>query len=190
MATPGRLQQAKRNLNSAPARYVSSREARRQRGRVREQAAYQTPQVQMPQQLKVTETSTQAALHAAEKLRAIRASMMMAWVVIGTYAFQFFFWIFGFAAVAAETVPGLNFVLPGTETYLVTYGLIAFIGVFTMMYAAFQFTINRVRWFGGSRGLAFAFCMALYLVFFLNIFPWVVLWMLMVIFAKREHEPQ
>lgn len=187
MATPGRLRQARRKLDSAPSQGISTRNQRSRRSSPRKDS-YSYVQQEQSQRLKLTETNTEAASHAAEKLRAMRAAMMVLWVVLPTYAFQFFFWLFGLAAIALETIPGLNFVLPGSETYLVSYGIIALIGILSMLYAAFVFTVKRVRWFGGSRGLAFAFCTALYLVFFLNLFPWVILWMLLVIFARREGE--
>ena len=98
----------------------------------------------------------------------------------------------GLAGIGLESMPIpvvrelVSFVVPGQEIFLFSYLLIALIGLGSMTYAAFAYSIRRIRPFEGIRMLAFALCFAGYLSFFLNLFPWVFVWMLMIVYTERK----
>lgn len=124
-----------------------------------------------------------------EKIWATAASVLIAWTVLPFYSLQLLFWIVGLASLGLEAVPIADIFLPGTEVFVFTYILIALIGVCSMLYGIWIYTIRGVRCFAGARGLMFACCMTGYLVFFLNLFPWIILWMFAVIYTNTDEEP-
>ncbi len=125
-----------------------------------------------------------------ERIWAIAASGLIAWFVLPFYTLQALFWILGLASLGLEAVPIADIFLPGTEVFVFMYILIALIGVCSMLYAVWIYTVRGVRCFSGVRGLMFACCMTGYLVFFLNLFPWIILWMLCVIYTNTEDQEE
>lgn len=123
---------------------------------------------------------------ATEQIWATVASTFIFWTVIPFYVFQVVMWMVGFAGIATEAAPFVKDIAPGAELFILSYAVIALIGLCSMMYAAFVYTMRGVRCFAGVRTLVFAVCLAGYLVFFLNLFPWIILWMLSVIIAKDD----
>lgn len=130
--------------------------------------------------------------HAPSRIRAWTATATIFWWVWPYYLPQFFFWLLGLAGVGLEAMPIpvvreiVSFVVPGQEIFLFSYFVIAFIGLGSMAYAAFVYSIRGIRPFEGIRTLAFAVCFTGYLTFFLNLFPWVIVWMLMVVYTERK----
>jgi len=139
-----------------------------------------------------TEQSGASSDHAPSRIRAWVATVTIFWWVWPYYLPQFFFWLLGLAGIGLESMPIpvvrelVSFVVPGQEIFLFSYLLIALIGLGSMTYAAFAYSIRRIRPFEGIRMLAFALCFAGYLTFFLNLFPWVFVWMLMVVYTERK----
>lgn len=123
---------------------------------------------------------------ATEQIITIAATSFIAWTVLPFYPIQFIFWLFGLIGIATEGAPVANLVLPGSELFMLSYIMIALIGMVTMLYAAGMYTMRGVRCFSGMRGLAFICSLTGYLVFFVNLFPWVVLWMLAILYTKND----
>jgi hypothetical protein len=120
-----------------------------------------------------------------EKKRAMGATINILWTMLPFYPIQLMFWFLGFAGLGSETVPIVNWILPGQELFMLSYFIIALIGLCTMFYAAFVFTLYRVKCFSGSRALVFMACLTGYLVFFLNLFPWILFWIVAVLYSKK-----
>jgi hypothetical protein len=125
-----------------------------------------------------------------EQIWATVASTFIFWTVIPFYFFQVIMWVIGLTGIAVETIPLISEASPGTELYILSYAVIALIGIGSMAYAALVYSMRGVRCFAGVRALMFAVCLAGYLVFFINLFPWVLLWMASVILAKVEDEEE
>ncbi len=133
-------------------------------------------------------TVAEKASEVSYKIRALQASSFIFWTLLPLYTIQFFVWVFGLGSIALETIPLANYVIPGEEGYIFSYVIIGVLGLFSMFLAGFVYSARGISWFGGTTGLAFAFCLAGYFIFFLNLFPWVGIWMLIVIFAKPQEE--
>jgi hypothetical protein len=116
------------------------------------------------------------------------ASSLIAWTALPFYVPQLLFWILGLVGIGIETIPFADLILPGDLLFFFCYFVIAIIGLCSMVYVVFIYTIRGVQCFEGVRTLTFMCCITGYLVPFLNLFPWVAFWMLSVLFARRDEE--
>jgi hypothetical protein len=123
---------------------------------------------------------------ATDKVLVIAASSLIAWTALPFYIPQLMFWLLGLLGIGMKTVPLAGAILPGEALFFFTYLMIAIIGFCSMLYAAFVYMLRGVRCFEGARTLVFMCCLTGYLIPFLNLVPWVVFWLLAVIFAKNE----
>lgn len=124
---------------------------------------------------------------ATRKFWAYAASTFILWTVVPFYVTQVLFWMLGLAGIGLETVPFAGeWFLPGVEIYMVSYLVIVIIGICSMVYAAVVYFTRRVDAFSGVKTLVFMLCVTGYFVFFLNAFPWVIGWILCVIYTQNK----
>lgn len=131
--------------------------------------------------------ATEGDSKSVRKIRVITASTLISWGVLPFYIPHFLFWILGFfgLSVEASPIPLLDIVLPGTEIFLMSYFVIAFIGLSSLVYAVWIYSLRQIKPFDGPRTLAFALAVTGYLSFFLNLFPWVIFYILVVIYTEK-----
>ena len=92
----------------------------------------------------------------------------------------------GLAGLGLETLPVVDAFAPGMEVFVLGYLVAAGIGVCSMVYAAWIYTIRGVACFAGMKAFIFICCLTGYLVVFLNLFPWLILWILSVVLIRDE----
>lgn len=127
-----------------------------------------------------------------EKAKAVRASWIIGVFVLPFYPIHL---IFGFVQLAGyateyageQLLWGLGaLVLPGQTVFAAGFIMTALFGIASMFIAAFMYTFQNVHWWRGHGLLSFILCTVLCLVPMLNIFPWLIAWMLVVIGAQRK----
>ncbi len=123
-----------------------------------------------------------------KRVRATTAALTIFSTAIAFYVPQLTLWIIGVIGLSTESVPMVDWLVPGTELYMFTWILIALIGLCTMIYATIVFTLRGVKCFEGWKGLIFIICITGYLILFLNIFPWFIIWIFSVSYLQKEAE--
>ena len=123
-----------------------------------------------------------------QRVWAFSAAYFIIACTIPFYAPQLFFFMFGIAGIGFEVIPVVNFVLPGTEVFLLAWALTLLIGVGSMLFAAVIFSLRGIDAFGGSKSFVFICCMVAYLTLFLSVIPWVVIWTLFVAYTYATNE--
>ncbi len=133
------------------------------------------------------------ALHAltgggesVRKIRATTATTLIMWTALPFYIPQALFWMVGLAGLGIETLPIVGNFSPGLEIFALGYFIAAGIGICSMFYAAWIYTIRGVSCFNGMKTFIFICCLTGYMVVFLNLFPWIVLWLLSVVLIKDD----
>lgn len=124
------------------------------------------------------------------KIQAITAGVFILWGTLPFFVPQFLFWIIGLAGLIVESNFFVGWILPGQETFYVSYIMILVIGTGSMFYAAVMFNLRGVDCFGGHRMLYFLLCLTGYFVVFLNLVPWVALWVLTVIAQAKSSKSE
>lgn len=119
-------------------------------------------------------------------IKAGTTSATIFWTAIPFYIPQLSFWLIGIAGIGLESDTVTSYLIPGNTLFIVSYLIIALIGVCTMAYAVFSFTLRGVNSFGGVKGLIFVACLAGYLVVFINFFPWFIVWLVSVAYLQKE----
>jgi hypothetical protein len=134
----------------------------------------------MRKQARAAKMPNVGILGKVKQAEAVRVSITIFATAIPFWFFQVAIWMVGIGGLGLESIPFANYVMPGDTLYMLSYMLIAGLGICTMVYATFVYGINRINCFGGSKMLVFMFCMTGYLVIFINGFPWFILWLLAV----------
>lgn len=122
------------------------------------------------------------------KMRATSAAIMIFWSVIGFYIPQITFWFIGIGFIGTKFTPIVGQWIPGETVFAVFWFLIICLGVSTMLYAIAIFTLRRVDYFGGMKGIIFILCLAGYFVPFLNLFPFFIIWIFSVSLLQKKAE--
>lgn len=130
------------------------------------------------------------AVSGVRKIRAVVATTFLSWTVLPFYVPQIMMWLLGLSGLGLEGLPVANILFPGTELFMFTYVVIGIIGICSMAYAAWIYTIRLVPCISGNLTLVFILCLTMYLVPFLNLFPWVMPYMIAVVLASRKEEPE
>lgn len=122
----------------------------------------------------------------ANRIKAFTASVTIFWTAIGFWIPQIIIWMIGIFGLGAGSIPLLEYVIPGELFYMLSYAVILFIGLCTMFYAATVYSLRRVRFLSGYKGIIFIFCVVGYFVIFLNFFPWFTIWLLAVTYMQDD----
>lgn len=125
-----------------------------------------------------------------QKVWAFSAAYFILACTLPFYAPQLFFFMFGIAGLGLEAIPILDWIVPGTEVFLLAWAFTLLIGVGSMLFAAVIFSLRGIDAFGGSRSFVFICCLIGYLTLFLSIIPWVAVWALYVAYAYSTNESQ
>lgn len=123
-----------------------------------------------------------------ERIRAITAGSLILWSTLPFYVPQLLLWVLGLAGVVGESLPVVDFVIPGQELFVLSYIVIAFIGLCSMAYAVVMFNIRGVDCFSGHKSLYLLLCLMGYFVFFINAAPWTLIWVFSVIMNQSPKE--
>ncbi len=118
-----------------------------------------------------------SALKAYKTFKAARASWFIFYTAIGFSVPQLAFWVFSLIGLGVESIPFASWVLPGEELFILSHIIVIAIGITTMIYALLVYQMSLVNWFGGSKFLWFALCVAFYCAPVLNGPPWFVVWL-------------
>ena len=121
-----------------------------------------------------------------KQVKAIQVSVSIFTSAIGFYIPQIGFWILGIIGLGGGSIPILKYFFPGQTIYMLSYFVVLAIGICTMGYAAFMYSLQRVNCFSGYKGLIFILCLTGYLVMFINIFPWFIIWIWSVPYLQKE----
>lgn len=121
-----------------------------------------------------------------KKIKAAVASNFIFWTAITFYIPQLSLWILGMSALSLESVPVLGYVIPGESLYLISWLIIVIIGIGTMIYATFIFTLRGIPCFDGWPGFVFICCIAGYCVVLVNFLPFFIFWLFTVTLCQRE----
>lgn len=101
------------------------------------------------------------------------------------YALQVLLWIGGLAMIGTEEIIIVNMIVPGEELFVASYIMIAVLGLCSMFYAVIMFNLRGIDCFSGHRSLYFLLCLMGYFVFFINLAPWTLIWVVTVIWQKK-----
>ncbi len=121
-----------------------------------------------------------------QRVVAVQATTLVFWTAIPFWIPQICFWMLGIAGLGMESIPWLNYVLPGVTLFWLGEIIIVAIGVCTMTYAALILGLRGVNCFGGLKGLVFALCVAGYCAPIANFFPWFVLWLAAIVYLQGK----
>lgn len=134
-------------------------------------------------------TGTVSTLKA--KARAVRVSWTIAGTVLPFYMTQLIFGLIAFAGAGAEYA-GEEFIwgiastiIPGEYIFAAGWLGAAIIAILMIGAAALIYTANRVNCWDNISMSSFFVCIALCFAPFANIFPWVILWMVFVVYAQK-----
>lgn len=122
-----------------------------------------------------------------ERVMAYSAAWFILSCTLPLYIPQLFFFVFGLAGIGLEAIPYLDWVMPGIEVFFVGWMMTVFIGVGSMLFAAFTFTMRGIDAFGGSKSFIFICCLIAYLSLFFSVIPWVAIWTLFVAYNYQDH---
>jgi hypothetical protein len=125
-----------------------------------------------------------------QKVWAFSAAYFILACTLPFYAPQLFFFMFGIAGLGLEAIPILDWVVPGTEVFLLAWAFTLLIGVGSMLFAAVIFSLRGIDAFSGSRSFVFICCSIGYLTLFLSIVPWVAVWALYVAYTYSKGEAE
>lgn len=120
------------------------------------------------------------------KITATAAGSLILWTTMPFYIPQVLFWMLGLGGMGLEAIPIADIFVPGQELFFLGYIVASFIGACSMIYAAWIYVIRGIRCFAGIKLFIFICCLTGYLVVFLNLFPWLILWVLTVIVIKDQ----
>jgi hypothetical protein len=121
-------------------------------------------------------------------MQAVAAGLFILWSTLPFYIPQLVFWLVGLAGIAGESIPFADFVVPGKELFILSYIVIAFIGLCSMAYAIVMFNARGVDCFSGHKSLYLLLCLMGYFVFFINAAPWILFWVLSVMLNQGGEE--
>lgn len=127
-----------------------------------------------------------------ERAKAIRASWIIGTFILPFYPIQLFFGLVQLAGFAGEYAGeqylwGLGAVaIPGQTIFAAGYIMTLIFSCFAMFAAAFLYTVQGINWLRGFGFLSFVLCTVLCFVPVLNIFPWLVAWILIVVGAQKR----
>lgn len=155
--------------------------------RDQQQSSATVPQVTKPSPTKklAREEALATAGSVAKQVQAVLVANFIFWTAISFYVPQLVFWLLGILFIGMESVTFVNYFVPGELLYTIMYACIMLIGVCTMVYAAFIFTLRGIDCFGGWKGFIFIVCLAGYLVIGINFFPWFVVWIYSVSYLQK-----
>lgn len=122
--------------------------------------------------------------------RAISAGLFILGSIPAFYTPQFTFWVFAAAGLGFEIVPFVNGALPGTEVFTLFYFLVVVCGLLNMLFAVAIFLVRRVDCFSGIKLLVFLGCLTGYAVMVLNLFPFVAIWVLYVMYNQSTEKSE
>lgn len=123
-----------------------------------------------------------------DRIMAYSAASFILTCTLPLYAPQIFFFMFGLAGLGLETIPYLDWIMPGIEVFFIGWMMTLLIGVGSMLFAAFTFSMRGVDAFGNSKTLIFICCLIAYLSLFLSIIPWVAIWTLYVAYNFQDKD--
>lgn len=109
------------------------------------------------------------------------------WAAVTFYVIQLLFWFIGLAGLGIELVPLLKEVTPGLELLLISHLIIAAFGTTFMVYAYVMFKRRFIDCSSGVKMLIFLGCLTGYWIFFFNLIPWVIVWVICVIILQKKH---
>lgn len=162
------------------------------RGRHREETRREKRRRLIAASKHLTETSQDdTAPHSANVIRKARAVSAGATILWGTpvlYVQQLIFWFFSIIGLTVESIWFAGWALPGTEFFLLFYLLTSLFGMLNMLFATAVFIFQRVDCFSGEKLLIFMACFAGCFVLLLNLFPFVVIWVLWVMSHQEVKE--
>jgi hypothetical protein len=188
-----------RRRDLAPRKKQTSRYTREQEQDFAQRTGQLTPKEQdlilRMQQLRALQTQVQnAAANEKQKdpdvlvkrIAATQACSVIFWSAIGFYVPQITFWLIGIAGIGLEAIPVVNYVIPGQLLFFVSYAVIFFIGICTMLYSVWILMLRKIDCFSGYKGLIFLLCLDGYMVIFINFIPWFVVWLWSVILLQKK----
>lgn len=120
------------------------------------------------------------------RIKAFSASIGIFTTAIWFAIPQFIFWMIGLFGLSGASIPLVGYVFPGELMYMMSYVFIVVIGIGTMMYACIFYSVRRVRFFSGYKGIIFILSLTGYLIIFINLFPWFVLWLVAVTYMQED----
>ncbi len=110
--------------------------------------------------------------------------MIMAGAV-SIYVVQLGMYVLGIVSFGIEAMPIAGWVFPGQSIAMASYAVILVVGFITMFGAAFVYVLRGIDCFSGWKGIAFVISLACYMTIFVNVFPWVFLWVATVIYDQE-----
>lgn len=171
-------------------KYQSTSNRRDQRGQRRERSrearlnARQTVKVKSDAQSEPTEKDGGVAKRVAGR-----------WIIVGALGpllpAQFYFGFITVSGLIAELVAedilwgifaGL---VPGIEAFAIGYAVSIFIGLLSLAIAYAGFLILKMKPFADTRLLIFIICLAGYFSALLSWFPWVMIWVFVVLWTRK-----
>lgn len=127
-----------------------------------------------------------------ETAKAVRASWTIAAAVMPFYVVQLVFALITIAGLAAEYAGesflwGLgSYVVPGLEIFAAGFVITPLIGLAFMFTAALLYSFQNVSWWRTASLLMFILCTIFYFIPLLNLVPWVLVWMFVVVRTQME----
>lgn len=181
----------RRSRTLIPTRTVASRRENDTRNRIREQQSnLRSVNYEMDSE---SSSIIEISGEILKKIKAVRASWVIALFILPFYPIQLAFGIIQIAGFSAEYVGeqflwGFGAVLiPGQTVFAAGLVVTILFGLVSMFAAAFIYTLNGVSWWRGFGLISFLVFTVFYFLPILNIFPWVVGWMFVVIYAQKKH---
>lgn len=117
------------------------------------------------------------------KMRALSASVTIAYAVFIFWFVQLGFWLLGIVGISLELTPVVRYLLPGETLFMTANVVIIAIGIGSMLFGVLVYLLRGVHCFAGWKGLCFIFSVALYCAPFINFLPWIALWGTSVVLA-------
>ena len=121
-----------------------------------------------------------------QRIKAISVGLMMLGFIVPVIGFQFTIWLVQLGGTFLEGVPFFNFVLPGQEMIIVGYLLIVAMHFLLFAGTAILFLLRGVDCFSGKKNLIFIACLAASMLIYINIFPFVLIWIYFVIQMQEK----
>lgn len=130
----------------------------------------------------------QDVLSAIDKVNTYSTCVTIFWTAIAFWPMQFIFWIVSVAAYGLETIPFLNYVLPGESIFWASWFFVVLVGWSMLLYAALFLFVRNVPAFVDYKWFIFILCLIGYLIPILNVFPWFVMWLLAIVALEKKSD--
>lgn len=135
--------------------------------------------------------SSSTTLRTIRYAKAITVSLTIASALMFPIGIQLFFGLMQFGGAGAEFAGeelwwGLGAMfIPGQELFVAGYIVSAIIGFLSMLFALLVYTLSTVFWWRNGGWMTFGICMLLSIAVFASTFPWVLVWLFLVVRAQK-----